>query len=95
MSVLINNMKMPKNCLDCPMINDEDWCVLQETPINDSDVPSTWEELKEGCPLEERPEGHWIKRSHILYCSECGKSAVYGGNFCPTCGADMRERADD
>ena len=38
----------------------------------------------------EKPKGHWIKREHILYCSECGKSAVYGGNFCPTCGADMR-----
>lgn len=84
MTVFISNMKMPKSCLDCPMINNEDWCVLQKIPINDSDVPSTWEELKKGCPLKERAKGRWLisnitdrhgrpTGNHRLRCDQCGK----------------------
>ena len=91
---------MPKSCLDCPMVNNEDWCVLQKIPINDNDVPSTWEELKRGCPLEERPKGHWIwyeVRGQMLpYCSECGNGldVIYEYDFCPDCGADMRGESE-
>lgn len=50
--------------------------------------------------VEERPQGEWIKWNFKTFgamgdweykCSNCGK--VYDGeyNFCPNCGADMRE----
>ena len=51
-------------------------------------------------PYEERPHGKWIKHTFntclglgewSYKCSECNK--VYYGkhNFCPNCGADMRD----
>lgn len=27
-----------------------------------------------------------------IYCSECGEVLVWKANYCPNCGADMRER---
>ena len=30
-------------------------------------------------------------RPFFRYCSECHESTVYTYNFCPNCGADMRE----
>ena len=38
--------------------------------------------------------GSWIKLSRGDVCSECNYSTGrngYGGNFCPNCGADMRD----
>lgn len=55
---------------------------------------------------EQRPKGHWIEQNDDYFdwyeCSECAygseddemqKSRVYDvrTNFCPNCGADMRE----
>ena len=46
-------------------------------------------------PPADRPQGKW-KPKHNGYwtCSECGLSFLFyaKGNFCPNCGADMRER---
>lgn len=45
--------------------------------------------------IEPRAKGHWIKIPGVIgvaYCSECNHQlAENGTNFCPNCGADMRE----
>ena len=45
--------------------------------------------------LEQEPrKGHWIlylKRGLVVKCSECGSRFSLGYNYCPNCGADMRE----
>ena len=53
MSILIKGMQMPKECLDCPMCDINDDCVLQEDKRF-----GTWEEQKKDCPLVEIPEPH-------------------------------------
>ena len=53
MSVLIKGMEMPKKCLDCPMCDNNDDCVIQEDKHF-----HTWEEQIAGCPLVEVPEPH-------------------------------------
>ena len=53
----------------------------------------------------EPKRGEWVKRTHdtliaqvnFAYCSECGQPIMHEHtrslwNFCPNCGADMRER---
>lgn len=49
----------------------------------------------------ERKTGKWKKhyadheafgvRPFFRYCSECNEATIYPYNFCPHCGADMRE----
>ena len=48
--------------------------------------------------LENEPKkGKWIERNsvspHCVYfqCNMCGTTKKYTHNFCPNCGADMRE----
>lgn len=46
----------------------------------------------------DRPHGKWITYDvlHCLqYCSECRVDFDYKWNFCPNCGADMREANDE
>lgn len=44
----------------------------------------------------ERPHGKWIKlRDYDFKCSLCGLSIMDEYNYCPECGADMREDADN
>ena len=47
-----------------------------------------------------RPHGEWIDRSGGIegawnYCSVCGEQAIDLYDFCPNCGADMREKEDE
>lgn len=53
MSIIIKGMKMPKHCIDCPMKNDEDDCVVQELQHW-----RDWDDMKAGCPLVEVPTPH-------------------------------------
>lgn len=49
-----------------------------------------------------RPKGKWKmayldheamgERPSIFYCSVCSQCIAYPVNFCPNCGADMRQR---
>ena len=43
----------------------------------------------------ERKKGKWLLIDAGYYdyvkCSQCGETLVWGKNFCPNCGADMRE----
>lgn len=54
MSILIKDMRMPDRCIDCPMKNFEDDCVVQEH----SDHWNSWEDMRKGCPLVEIPTPH-------------------------------------
>lgn len=49
--------------------------------------------------LEQEPKkGHWIpylKEGLIVKCSECKSRYTLGYNFCPNCGADMREVVEE
>lgn len=47
-----------------------------------------------------RPHGEWIFRSGVTCggyykCSNCGEVERAEKNYCPNCGADMREEADN
>lgn len=56
-------------------------------------------------PSAERPKGKWIAIHDDVFadtyrCSECGKQPIIEwdyvlSNFCPNCGADMREVKND
>ena len=45
--------------------------------------------------IEPRKKGRWLLIDAGYYdyvkCSQCGETLVWGKNFCPNCGADMRE----
>ena len=52
---------------------------------------------------EEIPQGEWIRVSadkyvqhahHFYRCSFCREDVIGKHNFCPNCGADMRERKE-
>ena len=54
--------------------------------------------IKAAPTVEERPHGKWIIQDivHCLqYCSECRTYSEFKWNFCPNCGADMREANDE
>lgn len=53
MSVLIKGMEMPKHCIDCPMKNEEDDCLVQELQHW-----KDWDSMKAGCPLVDVPVPH-------------------------------------
>jgi len=56
-------------------------------------------------PSVERPKGKWIDRGEYAECSICGahSGTQFNGvepiplktNFCPNCGADMRDKNDE
>lgn len=43
--------------------------------------------------------GHWtyteVEYEIYMICSECGWDSDFRTNYCPNCGADMRERKDN
>ena len=45
--------------------------------------------------VRENVKGEWIDRGKDMMirwqCSECGRKDIHIYNFCPDCGADMRE----
>lgn len=47
------------------------------------------------CEEQEPTMGHWITKPHVYgvtYCSECDfELKIDNTNYCPNCGADMRE----
>lgn len=100
MSILIHDMKMPKNCEECPFCATIPrayttlvYCFLQKgKPTHDD------------CPLIEQKTGKWIDKwycsnmsgyEYAMKCSECGKPtyrisfAEQMPNYCPNCGARM------
>lgn len=60
------------------------------------DLADVIDDIEEAPTIEERKKGKWIKRGPSLYtCSECARFVPTQENFCPTCGADMREEKPD
>lgn len=103
MSILIKGMEMPKNCGECPIYehlsihgNTFRFCRLTRMETNPT-------ERRDDCPLIEVPtHGKWIWKladngwaDNI--CSVCGYTinddihVHVDYNYCPNCGADMRE----
>lgn len=71
-------------CLDSDQIN----AILQGVPIADVRpvVRGEWSRsILDGIP------GH---RPIALYCSRCNAVAPWPTNYCPNCGADMREETE-
>ena len=53
----------------------------------------------ENAPTIEPKKGRWIDKSNGIegawnYCSVCGEQAIDLYDFCPNCGADMRQREE-
>ena len=59
------------------------------------------DDIDNALTIEPEPKrGKWVKsyadheafgiRPFFRYCSECHEATVYPYNFCPNCGADMR-----
>lgn len=47
-------MEMPENCLECPLLNGSDECIMQDEDTNV--IVDSFDKLKEGCPLVPMPE---------------------------------------
>lgn len=54
MSKVMLVMDEPKKCLECPMLNGSDECILQDEDANFTS--DTWDDLKSNCPLRPVPE---------------------------------------
>jgi hypothetical protein len=67
--------------------------------VNHPHVDFVIEALQDLPPVTpKRKTGEWIHSdfSHeFLYCSECGRGRYFCSNFCPNCGADMRQREEN
>ena len=87
------------SCYNCPLCDDCD-------SIGMSGYSDCWKKIAkkmtERAPIIEAAHGSWVMRGGKLYCSECGKLALRDqdrddwwyyvqSDFCPNCGADMRE----
>ena len=99
MSIIIKGMDVLESCSACPFV-DNDYSVLRTCIISDGDA---FDFRPNWCPIEpDRMKGKWINaypkietNPMFMYgiCSECGFKQSLSGklNFCPNCGADMRE----
>lgn len=81
------------------MTNQEAIEILRDTPIDlrsprEDDIHTLCAKAQMMAieALQERPKGRWIRKTRFMGdCSECGITASISCNFCPCCGADMRE----
>jgi len=88
------------NHVDCVSVEALDVAItaleeIPEYPFYAEAYQTGYEEAKKEF---ERPKGEWIVsgyidtcRGYVAKCSCCKEDTVGGGNFCPNCGADMRE----
>lgn len=79
-------------CHDCKEYDKSEHCCHRWTKV----IRDTVDELE-----KDRPHGEWIEVTHsgkdIYLCSECAEAykMYITYNFCPNCGADMREEGDE
>ena len=71
--------------LDENGLHNERWCGISDS-----------KRVIMNAPTIEPKHGKWIWVEQILglVCSECKELGVERSNFCPNCGADMRERTN-
>lgn len=97
MSVLIQDMKMPKGCAFCPILSHQ-FCYAAKVFIEKPFMINRHER----CPLVELPSlryGRWYAdvKSDIgglrgvrgFRCSACEVFCITKSNYCPNCGARM------
>ena len=94
-----------KDCENCPN-NGTNYChhvcelnyythLIDNAPtVDKTDVISYIDGLIDGAEAV-RPHGKWIPIEGFLLCSNCKNRSCCKGNFCPDCGADMREGVDN
>lgn len=73
------------SCLDCKMYDKEK-----------HNCPRFCEVIRSA--IEERPQGEWIKIGELglaYKCNKCEEVSVTPENFCPNCGAKMREDSEN
>ena len=68
---------------------------------NNIPITELYDILEQMPTIEDHKKGKWKRayldheamgeRPSILYCSVCNQCIAYPVNFCPNCGADMRE----
>lgn len=94
MNVLVEGMKMPKNCLSCPLQGDIFDCRITQKCYN-----AGLAKRPSDCPLKEVKQGNWIEEEGLLYpgemdgtCSICGLITAFYNSYlyCPKCGSYMR-----
>ena len=85
------------------MIEEAIRCAICENPIKsergcdgscryDEKLLNRIIEAVNGCIEADRPHGEWkYEPTKGAFCSECGCHSIWNFNFCPNCGADMRE----
>lgn len=66
---------------------------IMSEPMNEPRYPAWWaEKIKSITPVElKRPMGEWIDKQEGTFCSECDYKSNEYHNFCPNCGAKMKE----
>ena len=70
-------------------------CDCEAYVLNDADDILLENAIANGTPL---PKGHWINYKDEHRCSECNEVITgdwyeeYWYDFCPNCGADMRDK---
>lgn len=101
--VIVTGMELPENCYYCRFNYDHLCHALQCSFFNYDGTPR---EMKGGrlvnCPLKSVVRGEWINEDVDWICSICGHDAYTEGdyrqvrtNFCPNCGAEMKEAKNE
>ena len=71
----------------------------KEFPFETDICASMLMEIEEAPTIEPRPRGRWTRKHNVhgaVYCSLCDYELhTNDTNFCPDCGADMREEEQD
>ena len=90
--------KTEKQFIDSEELDVADWIQHRNFVQNMSDIDR---QTILGLPSAEpeRKKGKWLTVDAGYYdyvkCSQCGETLVWGKNFCPNCGADMREGEEE
>ena len=60
------------------------------------DYVAAWSEIAHmpAADVAEVRHGRWIKHEGYDECGLCHAKTIYGGNYCPSCGALMDKEAD-
>lgn len=76
-----------------------DW-ELDKQFVDNEEMENLLDEILKIHKAEQRSKGHWIEHPHEwgdnwqysrYECSNCHTWAYFDSDFCPDCGADMRE----
>lgn len=97
------DMRMPNNCINCPLSYDY-VCLVTDRYLDESLTGAYGEERPDWCPLKDPEEktGYWIYLQDCanegVYCSECHTKMFDHypmkkklSQFCAHCGAKMAD----